>query len=84
MKKTLTLIVAVICISLHASAQKQIFESPKLQEAIKQHKLVAILPFNVTISYRKPPKNFDAEANHRLELERGKKVQASMYTYLLR
>ena len=84
MKKSLTLIVAIICISLQVFAQKQIFESPKMKEVIAQHKLVAILPFNVTISYRKPPKNFDAEANHRLELERGKKVQASMYTYLLR
>lgn len=84
MKKALTLIVAVVCISLHAFAQKQIFESPKLKEAIAQHKLVAILPFNVTISFRKPPKNFDADANHRLEIDRGKKVQASMYTYLLR
>ena len=84
MKKTLTLIVAVICISLQTFAQKQIFESPKLKEAVAQHKLVAILPFNVSISYRKLPKNFDADANHRLELETGKKVQASMYTYLLR
>lgn len=84
MKKTLTLIVAVICISLQAFAQKQIFESPKLKEAVAQHKTVAILPFNVSISFRKPPKNFDADANHRLEIETGKKVQSSMYTYLLR
>ncbi|OOQ58551.1 hypothetical protein [Mucilaginibacter pedocola] len=87
MKKIL--LFAVVCLfGLNAHAQfesaKQIYESPKLKDAVKTHKLVAILPFNVKISYKKPPKNFDAASNHEQELKMGKNIQSSMYTYLLR
>ena len=87
MKKILFL-VAVCLLGLSAHAQfessKQIYESPKLKEAVKNHKLVAILPFKVTIAYKRPPKNFDPAANHDQELKLGKSIQSSMYTYLLR
>ncbi|TFF38430.1 hypothetical protein [Mucilaginibacter psychrotolerans] len=87
MKKFL-LFIGISVFSIHAFAQfessKQIYESPKLKDAIKTHKLVAILPFKVTISYKRPPKNFDAAANHDQELKLGKSIQSSMYTYLLR
>lgn len=87
MKKTLFLI-AICFITLKASAQfetaKQVYESPKLKQAIGTHKLVAILPFKVKITYKRPPKNFSAEANHAQELQMGNSVQSSMYTYLLR
>jgi hypothetical protein len=87
MRKILLLV--IVCLtSLGAFAQfetaKQVYESPKLKEAVKTHKLVAILPFTVKITYKRPPKNFDAAANHQQELQMGKNVQSSMYTYLLR
>jgi hypothetical protein len=83
MKKTLTLI--IIClIAFKASAQKQIFESPNLKTAIKTQKTVAILPFVVSITYKKQPKGYDPAANKAEELKSGKSIQASMYTYLLR
>jgi hypothetical protein len=88
MKRILTLITVCCFIALKASAQfetsKQIFESPKMKESVKSHKTVAILPFTVKISYKKPPKNFDAVANREQELSMSKSVQASLYTYLLR
>jgi hypothetical protein len=65
-------------------SQKQIFESPQLSTAIKQHKIVAILPFTVKITYKKQPKNFDAEANRQQEITMSKSIQSSMYTFLLR
>lgn len=74
----------MLCSVLTANAQKQIFESPKLKEAIAKHKIVAILPFNVTITYKKQPKNFSAEGNHQQEIAVASKIQTSMYTYLLR
>jgi hypothetical protein len=83
MKKFLTTL-AICFIYLQTSAQKQIYESANLKQNISQHKTVAILPFIVRISYKKPPKNYSAEANHQQELELGKKVQGSMYTFLLR
>lgn len=82
--KKLIIIITICFIYLQASAQKQIYESPNLKQDIIQHKTVAILPFIVHISYKKPPKNYNAESNHQQELELGKKVQGSMYTFLLR
>ena len=69
---------------LGKAQDKQIFESPKMQEFISTHKKVAILPFNATIGYRKLPKDFDAVANKEAELKLGYDMQSGMYTYLLR
>jgi len=63
---------------------KQTFESPKLKSSIASHKTVAILPFDVKITYRKQPKNFSSEANKDQEKTMSKSIQASMYTFLLR
>ncbi|MFD0942098.1 hypothetical protein [Pedobacter boryungensis] len=87
MKKNL-LILAIISLSFAAKAQfegsKQIFESPKLKTEIAQHKLVAILPFDTKISYKKQPKNFSVEGNKEQEKTMSKSIQSSMYTFLLR
>lgn len=87
MKKSL-LTLLVIILSYSAKAQfegsKQIFESPKLKAEIANHKLVAILPFNTKITYKKQPKNFNPEANRDQEKTMSKSIQSSMYTFLLR
>lgn len=87
MKKIL-LALLVVGASFSASAQfegsKQIFESPKLNAEKTKHKLVAILPFATKISYKKMPKNFNAEANKDQEKTMSKSIQSSMYTFLLR
>lgn len=87
--KFLILALALTCTTLIANAQwgesaKQIFESPKLQSEVAKHKLVAILPFSVSLTYRKQPKNFSEEANHQQELKMSSSIQASMYTFMLR
>lgn len=64
--------------------QKQMFSIPNLNETIGSHKTVAILPFRSTISYKKQPKNFSAEANRDQEVKMAKSIQSSMYTFLLR
>lgn len=63
---------------------KQIFESPKLKSEVAKHKIVAILPFSVSLTYRKQPKNFSAEANNEQEIKMATSIQASMYTFMLR
>ena len=63
---------------------KQMFESPKLKSTIQLHKTVAILPFEVKITYRKQPKGYSLEGNKDQELTMAKSIQGSMYTYLLR
>jgi len=60
------------------------FEVPNLKEELSNHKTVAILPFRVTISYKKMPKGFDAEGNKLEEQKQGVNMQQGMYTYLLR
>ena len=89
MKKSLFLLLlfSTICITANAQwgeSSKQTFESPKLKSEISKHKVVAILPFSVKISYKKQPKNFSAEANKNEEQSMAQSIQASMYTYLLR
>lgn len=86
--KKIILILALVVVSLGTKAQfesaKQIFENPTLKEQIKEHKIVAILPFDVKITYRKQPKNYSAEANKAKEDHMSTGIQSSMYTFLLR
>ena len=74
--------------SLNLKAQfetsKQVYSAPNLADTIAKHKTVAILPFRVTISYKRMPKNFDAEANKAEEQKGGVNLQQGMYTFLLR
>ncbi|MES3016752.1 MAG: hypothetical protein V4721_03190, partial [Bacteroidota bacterium] len=83
----LILIASSYTLTLHAQwgeSAKQIFESPKLKTEVAKHKTVAILPFSVSLTYRKQPKNFSAEANNQQEIKMASSIQASMYTFLLR
>jgi hypothetical protein len=84
MKKVVLTLTLFLFITVASFAQKQIFESPKLKSEISKHKIVAILPFNVSITYKKQPKNYSAEGNKAQEVEMSKSIQSSMYTYLLR
>lgn len=69
---------------LLGEAAKQVYESPKLKEEIARHKTVAILPFKATISYKRLPKKYDAEANKQDEKNLSVNMQSGMFTYLLR
>ena len=40
---------------------KQVFKSPTLTDLVMKSKTVAILPFNVSISYKKMPKGVSLE-----------------------
>lgn len=77
---------SIISFAAHAQFEgsKQVFESPRLKNEITKHKTVAILPFEVKITYRKQPKNFNPEANRDQEQAMSKSIQSSMYTFLLR
>lgn len=87
MRKYLIMLAVTLGVALSSYGQesaKQIFESPNLKTEIAKHKMVAILPFKVSIKYRKQPKNFNAEANRDQENSMSKSIQSSMYTFLLR
>jgi len=81
--KKLFMIVA-LSFALNSYSQKQVFEAPDMKEKIAAQKTVAIIPFQVTINYKKQPKNFSAEANKEQEKKMSASIQSSMYTFLLR
>jgi len=84
MKKISVLIFVLLFTILAGKAQKQEFSSPNLKSEIQKHKIVAILPFKVDISYKKLPKGYDAEVNKAQESKDAFSMQDGMYTYLLR
>ena len=63
---------------------KQTFSAPNLKTEIQKHKTVAILPFDVSIIYKRVPKNYDSTANKNEEASLTTNLQSSMFTYLLR
>lgn len=63
---------------------KQTYSSPDLKKEIAQQKIVAILPFDVSITYKRVPKHYDSSANKTEEESLTKNLQSSMFTYLLR
>ena len=82
-----TLFAVVICFSANAQfgeSTKQIYKSNNYKEVLETHKIVAILPFKSTISYKKNPKNYSAEINLAEEKRMGINLQQGMFTYLLR
>jgi hypothetical protein len=85
MKKLILFAFFIPCIALaQIEGSKQMFESPKLKTTIQSHKTVAILPFDVKITYRKQPKGYSLEGNLDQEQKMSKSIQGSMYTFLLR
>lgn len=82
------LTIAIICMAFCSYSQfegsKEIYSSPDLKTEIAKHKTVAILPFTAKITYKKLPKNYDAEANKQTEQSLSTDLQNSMYTFLLR
>lgn len=75
-----------ICLSGFAQFEtaKQTYSAPNLKEEIQKQKIVAILPFDVSITYKRIPKRYDSSANKSEERNLTTELQSSMFTYLLR
>jgi hypothetical protein len=85
MKKILfaSILVSFVVLGYSQSA-KQIFESPDLKNMLYTAKSVAILPFKVSISYKRMPKNVTLDQIKENEKAESSQMQEGMYTYLLR
>ncbi len=81
---TVSFLILTSCYANSQETAKQTFKAPGMNDSLVKHKTVAILPFNVAISYKKVPKNFDFEGNKAQEKKDGISLQGGMYTYLLR
>ncbi len=86
-----SIIVFVLCLlgiatqaQIFGESAKQTFTSPQMKSEIVKHKKVAILPFKASISFKRQPKNYDAEAIKAEEKNLALNLQQGMYTYLLR
>ena len=81
-----TLLLCAVSLSSFAQFEgaKEVYSSPKLKATIPSHKVVAILPFSATITYKRPPKNYDENAHKAEEKALTTDLQSSMYTFLLR
>jgi hypothetical protein len=87
--KTTILIFSLIFFVSHTSfAQfepaKQTYSAPNLKSEIEKQKTVAILPYDVSIVYKRVPKHYDSSATKSEEQSLKTNLQSSMYTYLLR
>ncbi len=76
-------LMAITC-SAQFEGAKQTYSAPNLKTESEKHKTVAILPFDVSITYKRIPKNYDSSANKNEEQSLTKSLQSSMFTYLLR
>ena len=77
------MLIAVTC-SAQFEGAKQTYSAPNLKTESAKHKVVAILPFDVSITYKRIPKNYDSSANKKEEQSLTNSLQSSMFTYLLR
>lgn len=88
MKQLLLLSLCFAVVSTQAQifgeSAKQTYSAPQMKTEIARHKKVAILPFKATISFKRQPRNYDAEAIRAEEKNLALNLQQGMYTYLLR
>ena len=84
MKKILLIASLFFYTDIFSQSERQIFEYPNLKSLISTAKKVAILPFNVSISYEKMPKGMSLDQIKNNEKAESGQMQEGMYTYLLR
>jgi hypothetical protein len=61
--------------SIWSPTSKKEFKTPGLKDSVKKHKVVAILPFTTTITYKVKSKNYDSTANRMEEKDLGYKCK---------
>jgi hypothetical protein len=83
MKKFLLIASLFIYTDSFCQSERHIFEYPNLKSLISTAKKVAILPFNVSISYEKMPKGMSLEQIKDNEKAESIQMQQEMYTYLV-
>jgi hypothetical protein len=75
--------ISLLILFTMAGCGPTIFISPNFQQARKQHKTLAILPFDVLIGTTKLPKNVTKDMVLQQQEETGYSLQSNVYTYFL-
>ena len=76
--------VLLIIIILFSGCKPTIYTSPKFSSEREQHKILAILPFDVTIAMKKLPQSMTVEMLREMEEDEAYGVQGEIYTYFLK
>jgi hypothetical protein len=86
MKRLTVLLLAWLLIGAAcAQAQsREIYENPQFKSLAQNHKELAILPFAVTMTQKRLPKDVTPEMVHQQELQEGKNVQSALHSYFLK
>ncbi len=72
-------------VSVVAFAQTNLYENPNFDSLTKDHKVIAILPFDAKVTLRpKQMKDITPEQLARMEESEGESVQAGMYSWFLK
>ncbi len=74
----------VLALPLAGCSTHQAYLNPQFGSTTSAHRQVAILPFDVTISRERLPKNLTSEDLTRMEREEGLAIQGQLHTQLLR
>ncbi|MEM6718198.1 MAG: hypothetical protein AAF611_02685 [Bacteroidota bacterium] len=83
MKKVVVLVV-LFCVGMQLSnAQKRIYVSDSFDELSKDHKIIAILPFQTTLNLKSDKKSYTKEQIAELEQREGIAVQQALESYFL-
>ena len=84
MKKIVAFIVLLVVGIQFSTAQKNIYESDAFEELSKDHKIIAVLPFQTTLNLKSDEKSYSDKQIKALEEEEGVAVQQALESYFLK
>jgi hypothetical protein len=83
MKKYIVILVLFFVGIQFSNAQKKIYVSDKFEELSKDHKVIAILPFQTTLNLKKEQSTYTKEQLEKLAQQEGIAVQEALESYFL-
>ena len=83
MKKVFISLLVLVVGMQFANAQKKIYESDSFEELSKDHKIIAILPFQTTLNLKSDDNTYSKEQIKALEQQEGIAVQQALESYFL-
>ncbi|WP_430409603.1 hypothetical protein [Kordia sp.] len=83
MKKLVTILLLLFVGLQQSNAQKKIYVSDKFEEFSKDHKIIAILPFQTTLNLKAGQKKYSEAQLEKFEQEEGIAVQEALESYFL-
>ncbi|MEM6685717.1 MAG: hypothetical protein AAF617_08025 [Bacteroidota bacterium] len=83
MKKIITSLLILVAGIQLSTAQKKIYVSDSFEELSKDHKIIAILPFQTTLNLKSDDTSYTKEQIAALEIREGTAVQEALESYFL-